>query len=254
MHLRYPLLSAAGALLALAGCRTQDSPAPDFGNAYYPVAVGTYRAYQVVDTAWNNYVRTVGTPYQLREAITGTYADAAGQLAYRVERARRATAADAWVADSTFALSVSTNAVVLNRGNKRTVEAVFPARTGRIWNFNAFNGFSKDTTGSDSVNAETRSYRRVGVPHTTPVLGGPARAYPTTATAVDTALNRSDVYADNLYYLRTYQQVFAKGVGPVLRRRRRFEYTSGTGGAVPVAGQVFKGYIHRETLIDAGNL
>ncbi|AWM31823.1 hypothetical protein [Hymenobacter nivis] len=249
MRLRYPLLSAAGALLALAGCRTQDSPAPDLGNTYYPVAVGTYRAYQVVDTTWNNYVRTVGTPYQLREAITGTYADAAGQLAYRVERARRATTADAWVADSVFALSVSLNAVVLNRGNKRTVEAVFPARTGRIWNFNAFNNNSADT-----VNADTRSYRRVGAPYTTAVPGGTARAYPTTATAVDTALNNTNVYEDNLYYLRTYQQVLAQGVGPVLRRRRRFIYTGGTSGALPVPGQVFAGYIHRETLIDAGNL
>lgn len=249
MHLRYALLSAAGALLVLAGCRNQDSPAPDFGNTYYPVAVGTYRAYQVVDTTWNNYVRTVGTPYQLREAITGTYADAAGQLAYRVERARRVTAADAWVADSTFALSVSVNAVILNRGNRRTVEAVFPVRTNRIWNFNAFNNNSADT-----VNADTRSYRRVGTPYTTAVLGGPARAYPTTATAVDTALNRPNIYEDNLYYLRTYQQVLAQGVGPVLRRRRRFEYTGGSGGALPVAGQVFRGYVHRETLIDAGNL
>lgn len=249
MHSRYALLGAAGALLALAGCRSQDSPAPDLGNAYYPVAVGTYRAYQVVDTTWNNYVRTVGTPYQLREAITGTYADAAGQLAYRVERARRATAADAWAADSVFALSVGPNAVVLNRGNRRTVEAVFPARTGRIWNFNAFNNNSADT-----VSATTRSYRRVGAPYTTAVLGGPARAYPATATAVDTALNNTNVYEDNLYYLRTYQQVFAQGVGPVLRRRRRFVYTGGTSGAVPVPGQVFAGYVHRETLIDAGTL
>lgn len=249
MRLRYPLLSAAGALLALAGCRTEDSPAPDLGTDYYPVAVGTYRAYQVVDTAWNNYVRSVGTPYQLREAITGTYTDAAGQPAYRVERARRATAADAWVADSVFALSVGPNAVVLNRGNRRTVEAVFPARTGRIWNFNAFNNNSADT-----VNADTRSYRRVGAPYATAVPGGPARAYPATATAVDTALNRPNIYEDNLYYLRTYHQVFAQGVGPVLRRRRRFVYTGGSSGALPVPGQVFAGYVHRETLIDAGTL
>lgn len=245
------LLSTAGALLA--GCTNKDSAAPDLGNDYYPVAVGTYRAYQVSDTTWYNAQATAVPLYQVREAITGTYTDAAGQLAYRVEHARRATAADAWVPDSAFALSVSTNAVVLNRGNRRTVEAVFPVRENYLWNFNAYQGFSNKTA-ADTVNAENRRYNRVGQPLAVPVAGGTPRSYDATASVDDTG----QAVDDNACDLRSYQQVLARGIGPVLRRRvsLNFRVNDPVTGTSCVRGgyRATSGAIHRETLIDAGKL
>lgn len=252
MRLPYTIaiLSAAGALL-LAGCGNKDAAAPDLGNDYYPVAVGTYRAYQVNDTLWNNSQFTVPAPYQVREAITGTYTDAAGQLAYRVEHARRAAAAAAWVADSTFALSVSTNAVVLNRGNRRTVEAVFPVRENYLWNFNAYRGFSS-LSAADTVNAENRRYNRVGQALTVPVAGGPARSYAATASVDDAGPAAT---ANNQCTLLGYQQVLAKGVGPVLRRRVNLSFqVPGSGICVRNGYRATSGAVHRETLIDAGQL
>lgn len=242
-------LSAAGALL-LAGCGNKDSAAPDLGNDYYPVAVGTYRAYQVNDTVWNNSQSVVPAPYQVREAITGTYTDAAGQLAYRVEHARRATATDAWAPDSTFALSVTANAVVLNRGNKRTVEAVFPVRENYLWNFNAYQGFSS-LSAADTVNAKNREYHRVGQDLAVPVPGGPARSYAATASVDDAGL----AAANNQCTLLGYQQVLAKGVGPVLRRRVNLSFqVPNTGTCVRNGYRASSGAVHRETLIDAGKL
>lgn len=243
------LLSTAGALL-LAGCSNKDAAAPDLGNDYYPVAVGTYRAYQVNDTLWNNSQFTVPAPYQVREAITGTYTDAAGRPAYRVEHARRATATGAWAPDSTFALSVSANAVVLNRGNKRTVEAVFPVRENYLWNFKAYQGFSS-LSAADTVNAENRRYNRVGQALTVPVAGGTARSYPATASVDDANL----AAADNQCTLLGYRQVLAKGVGPVLRRRVNLSFqVPNTGTCVRTAYRASSGAVHRETLIDAGQL
>ncbi len=242
------ILSAAGALL-LASCGNKDSAAPDLGNDYYPVEVGTYRAYQVSDSLWDNSQLTVPPTYQVREAITGTYADAAGQPVYRVEHARRAAAADAWAPDSTFALSVSPNAVVLNRGNRRTVEAVFPVRENYLWNFNAYQGFSS-LSAADTVNAQNRRYNRVGQAMSVPVPGGPARSYPATASIDDAG----QAAADNNCDLRSYQQVLAKGVGPVLRRRVSLSFQALGGVCVRVGYQATSGAVHRETLIDVGKL
>ena len=252
MHLPYTstivLLSAAGALLA--GCSNKDSAAPDIGNDYYPVEVGTYRAYQVADTLWNNAQATVPATYQVREAITGTYTDATGQPVYRVEHARRATAADAWVPDSTYALSVSVNAVVLNRGNKRTVEAVFPVRENYLWNFNAYQGFSS-ISAADTVNAQNRRYNRVGQALAVAVPGGSARSYAATASVEDDGL----AAADNQCTLLGYRQVLARGVGPVLRRRVNLSFqVPSTGTCARMAQGANSGAVHRETLIDAGKL
>ena len=250
MRVLYPIILLGTAAALLAGCSNKDSAAPDLGNDYYPVAVGTYRTYQVSDTAWANAQATAGPLYQVREAVTGTYPDAAGQPAYRVEHARRATAADAWVPDSTFALSVGPNAVVLNRGNRRTVEAVFPVRENYLWNFNAYQGFSNKTA-ADTVNAQNRRYSRVGQPLAVPVAGGTPRSYDATAS-VDDAGQAVD---DNACALRSYQQVLARGVGPVLRRRVNLSFqVPGAGACVRVGYQATSGAIHRETLIDAGKL
>ncbi|MFD1469552.1 hypothetical protein ACFQ48_15090 [Hymenobacter caeli] len=254
MRLLYTIMAAAstaGALL-LAGCSNKDAAAPDLGNDYYPVVVGTYRAYQVNDTVWANAVAAVPAPYQVREAITGTYTDAAGQLAYRVEHARRATASAAWAPDSTFALSVTPNAVVLNRGNRRTVEAVFPVRENYLWNFNAYQGFSSITLPpADTVNAQNRRYDRVGQALTVPVAGGTARAYDATATVSDAGA----AAADDQCNLVGYQQVLARGVGPVLRRRVSLSFqVPGAGACVRNGYRATSGAVHRETLIDAGKL
>lgn len=71
---------------------------------------------------------------------------------------------------------------------------------------------------------------------------------PTTTTT-----NEGLAQADDAYYVNTYQQVFAKGIGPVFRRRRRYSnfYLNSSGGTVTfVPKSYFFGYSRRETLIE----
>ena len=145
---------AIGAFLsvgALAGCKNTTEALPDLGRGYYPLAVGNTWTYAVRDSVWSaaNLASLTSIPmatsFQLRETITEVFADAAGQPAYRLVRARRAAATANWVDDSVFTISAAGSALILNRGNTRTVELIFPPRTGRSWNLNAFNNNYNDT-------------------------------------------------------------------------------------------------------------
>ena len=251
--LALPGLLAVG--LAAGSCQNTTEAVPDLGRDYYPVAVGNYWVYAVRDTIWsaatqaNPHSTPRDSSYQLRETITETFTDAVGQSAYRLVRAKRANATAAWVNDSVFTLSVLPSALVLNRGNARTVELIFPPREGRTWNFNAFNNNYNDT-----MKAETRQFTVVGKPF---ITGGgnstiPAVAYPVTLTTANTNA------ASEASQLRrvSYQQVYAQGIGLVFRRRVNFAFLNYTDTSSPGFPQVFppgaytSGFTRRETLID----
>lgn len=254
--MRRPTGLAVGVLLtaaAVAGCQNTTQAVPDPGRGYYPLAVGNTWTYAVRDSVWS--VASQATPtstatatsFQFRETIAEIFSDAAGQPAYRLVRARRATAADNWVDDSVFTISAPGSALVLNRGNTRTVELLFPPRPGRSWNLNAFNNNYNDT-----ITAETRQYSAVGQPFTTSGgnTGLPAVAYANTISTANTGMATESSLLRHV----SYQQVYAQGVGPVSRRRDNkasFTYTSST----PPYNQIFppgaftRAFTRRETLV-----
>ncbi|HEX8330464.1 MAG TPA: hypothetical protein VF629_23230 [Hymenobacter sp.] len=251
---RLAMATTAVALsLAFAGCKDAVDTPPESDVSYYPVAVGNFWVYAVADTTWSlasQFTPSVatGTAYQFREMITGQFTDAAGKVAYRMVRSRRENAAGAWRDDSVFVLSATPQFVALNRNNSRTVELVFPVRAGRSWNFNAFNNDLNDT-----ITAETRQYSAVKAAFTTGggTSGLPPMSYPETVTTTNTG----EATENSLLKRTGYQQVFAKGVGPVLRRRFNFaffNYTSSGGSQVYPANSYFSAFTRRETLIEYG--
>jgi hypothetical protein len=243
-------------MAGVGGCKNDSVPAPETGAEYYPIAVGNYWTYAVVDTVWSqasgsgttlvNSMPT-RTDYQFKETITGTFVDAAGKTAYRMVRAVKMPPATDFTNDSVFVLSSPGPFVALNRNNARTVELVFPLREGRSWNFNAFNNNLNDT-----ITAETRQYSRVGQPFTLPAaVGAPAVTYPLTLTTTNTGAAAENSLVKRL----SYQQVFAKGVGPVFRRRVNlspYTYVAQGGNQVYPPNAYVSGFSRRETLIEYG--
>jgi hypothetical protein len=248
LRFRYSTTSKAAAILAilasaalLNSCRNE-SVTPNPVADYYPLEVGTYRAYAVSDTTWTKGVATA-TSYQLREAITQQYADAAGQPAYRILRARRANSTAAWADDSVFVVQPLSQSITLTRDNVRTIELIYPLTASKTWR-----KYSFTTTRGDSVRAFDPTVDR---PFTTP--GTAPKTYDLTATVRDVepvALN------DGLYRQAGYLQIFAQGTGPVLRRRYSYQtfiaQNNGSQTLTPGVRQV--GFSRLEVLIDSGKL
>lgn len=233
------LLLAAPALLA--GCHHDAlvAPAPD---DYFPLTLNTYRSYAVTDSVWRLGVLSVSS-FQLREVVREQFADAAGRPAYRLVRARRAAAGAAWVDDSVLLVQPLPRAVVLTRDNVRTVELIYPAQAGKAWPKYAFT-----TTRGDSVRAFDGA---VGQAFTTP---GPA---PQTYAATATVRDQLPVEAnDGLYRRSGLRQVYARGVGLVLRRRYSYSTftTDAIGVQTPTPGRVQNGAARYEVLLETGTL
>jgi hypothetical protein len=232
-------------VVAVAGCENETETVEPTDTSYYPLEVGQFRIYEVSDTLWNNYVRQPQPRFQFRERVEEKFTDASGRPAYRVVRARRNTPTDAWRTDSVLVVSPSAANVLVTRNNRRTVELVYPVRTGYYWNLNAFNE-------QNSVDKVDYHYKQVGGPFTTTSSTGLAITYPKTVT---TGLRETDAeeggeYINAFYYFR-YRQVYASGVGPVYRSRRRFIYCP-PGNCVPDPTRPFAGSTRTEVLIESG--
>ena len=247
---------AVALTLGFTGCKDKAEPAPETGADYYPIAVGNYWVYAVNDTTYSpvggsgaNFTPSVATAkaYQFRETITEVFTDAAGQKAYRLVRSKLLPPATTYRDDSVFVLSATPQFVALNRNNTRTLELIFPVRDGRSWNLNAFNNNFNDT-----ITAETRQYSRVRQPYTTGGIAGiAAKTYASTVTTTNTGAATEN----SLIKRQGYQQVFAKGVGPVFRRRFYFvnyNYPDSKGNQVYPPGAYTSAFTRSETLISYG--
>ncbi|NML64263.1 hypothetical protein HHL22_03495 [Hymenobacter sp. RP-2-7] len=249
-------LGAAGlaAALALGSCRHESVVVPAYSD-YYPLTLGAYRSYVVQDSTWKAGKVTT-TQYQLRERVSEQFSDAAGLPAYRLVRSRRADASAAWTDDSVLVVQPLPRALLLTRSNVRTVEMIYPPVAGKGWNQYALtvNGQAATYQFVDTVTNLTRRYGpSVGGAYTTPAAGpAAAKAYATTATVLDilpVGLN------DGIYRRSGYQQVFALGTGPVLRRRYYYElFTTGSGGQQTPTSSIQNGTSRRETLLETGTL
>ncbi|PJJ60396.1 hypothetical protein [Hymenobacter chitinivorans] len=240
------LLPVAGTLI-LAGCQNDSVPGLQSGADYFPLEVGRYRIYAVADTLWANYQRTPSS-YQFRETITDQINDATGQPGYRIVRARRVLPTDAWRDDSVMFVAATDHALLLTRNNRRTVELVFPVRKDRVWNMNAFNSL-------DTVAAENRYYQNVGETFQSQ-FGGKTYSYNQTLTTALTEDNRNG--QNNAVYRSTYDQVYAQGVGPVYRARRRYIYCADQDVGTSICGRsntrIYRGQARVEVLIEQGKL
>ncbi|WP_324679365.1 hypothetical protein [Hymenobacter sp. GOD-10R] len=244
--LRYGFVGAGLLALAVTACKTETEPGLEAGTDYYPVEVGTYRTYNVIDSTWNNNVIGV-TRFQFRERITESFTDAAGQLAYRVVRSKRNATTDAWQDDSVMLVNPSAQTVLLTRNNRRTVELVFPVQEGTSWNRDAYNTL-------DTVTFQNRSYKRAGQPFDI-ITNGQPRHYDQTVTTDDSGVNSyGQIIDDGIRQVAKYRQVYARGVGLVYRVRRRYQYCPSSGNCSPNKSYIYLGRVRSETLVDSGRL
>lgn len=258
MKQRLPILflTIAGLGSLLGSCRHDTEVAPDY-RSYFPLEVGSFRSYAVQDSTWTAGKVSVNQ-FQVREVVTEQFTDAAGQPAYRLTRARRADASQAWTDDSVLVVQPLARALLLTRSNVRTVELIYPPVPGKGWNQYAFtvNGQAQTYQFPDTVTNITRRYGSapVGASYTVPAAGAaPAVSYPATVMVRDSlplGLN------DGILRRSGYQQVFAQGVGPVLRRRFYYQTFTRTSNGMenPTPGVVQDGSSRRETLLATGKI
>ncbi len=109
------------------------------GYQYYPIEVGSYRIYDVVDVHFPFIGDSDTTQYQLKELVQGIYRQEREDTAYYLHRFSRSHHEDEWQLDSIWTVRKSPRNIVVVENNTPVIKLIFPVSIGASWDSNAMN-------------------------------------------------------------------------------------------------------------------
>lgn len=127
-------------LFMLFSCKKEDGEMPEDGYNYFPLDVGLYTVFNVVEIDIDAAVSRYDTSrYQLKEKLHSVYTDNTGTPCIRVERYKRVSDSLSWqISDVWYFYRNERNAQKVEE-NMRYIRLVFPLDPNVIWNGNAMN-------------------------------------------------------------------------------------------------------------------
>ena len=125
-------------LLLLVGCHSQDIRPKGAAADYFPLRVGAFWVYDVLETLISEVSGQTGSVYELKVVVSDSIL-ATGQVSYVMHRFKRTDASQAWTPIETWSSRKSQFQVVVQEANISYVKLAFPLVDGKSWNGNAFN-------------------------------------------------------------------------------------------------------------------
>ncbi len=125
-------------VICLSGCNETKDVGPDtLGLNFYPLNLGEYRVYDVVEI---NYLITGfdTAVYQLRETIFDTI-QSENRTTYLLRRDIRPDVLSEWESDSVWSVSRTDNYLAITENNIPFIKLTFPVTAGREWDGNSLN-------------------------------------------------------------------------------------------------------------------
>ena len=125
-------------LLLLVGCQSRNIQPKSTGTLYFPLKVGAFWIYSVVETSITQLGGQTNTMYQLKLLLTDSAA-ASGAITYVMQRFKRADASQPWSSIATWSARKEPFQAVVQEGNIPYVRLAFPLTEGKTWDGNALN-------------------------------------------------------------------------------------------------------------------
>jgi hypothetical protein len=199
------------------------------GANYMPLKKGKYLIYDVDSTVYDVLSETDHTvdttsgkvSFQLKELIADTLKDARGRQSYKIERYRRATAADEWLLKDVWYVTQDGNSIERVEENQRFVKLVLPISGGTFFNSAKYlDPYAEITIGNETIK---QAYLQWGTDTIYTKIDKPAtvlnRTFDSTVTV--TYVKNKDQIVDHRYY----SEIYARNVGMIYKR---FELTATT--------------------------
>lgn len=202
-----------GFVLSLLSCeKTPDNfILGDEGYDYFPLEVGKYIIYDVDSTVYDPTGDTsvYSSKTIVKEVVTDTLRDNAGNLLYKLERFERSAGTLPWQVKKVFTASVQGDQAIVKEDNLRFIKLTFPVRKNESWNGNVFFDPSLVVTvaGESLEMFKSWSYK-VENTGTAVTIGDFDFENVTTVREAD---------SENLIELRVSRSQYARGIGLVYR-------------------------------------
>ncbi len=147
-NLQYRLIFPPGkivlfAVFLLTGCESNYLE-PDenmLGLSYYPLNIGSFRIYEVMDTRYTVQNESDSTFYYLKEVVKDTFINQEGGLSYYIYRYTRTHDTLSWEKNPVHVwVTRKTDTNLINYEESIPfVKLIFPVKSGLSWNGNALN-------------------------------------------------------------------------------------------------------------------
>lgn len=140
-------------VLLVWGCNTTtiNPDLKSLGYSYYPLDVGQFLIYDVRVITWSAF-GTDTAAYVLKETITGTFQDDAGNMNYVLVREIKPNGNAIFSEDSIWSTYKTEYNAVLNKGGNLVIPIVFPVSNGISWDANSLSARSVDEYEFNDVN------------------------------------------------------------------------------------------------------
>ena len=124
---------------------------PDFQYEYFPIEIGSWLEYEVVDiTHTSSGSDTLN--YFLKEVKTNEFIDNEGEVSQRLERYWKFEINDEYVVKDIWYSKITNTTAEKVEENKRYTKLIFPIKFGAYWDGNAYNSFVEWEYEYDSIN------------------------------------------------------------------------------------------------------
>ncbi len=184
-----------------------DSVSPIASEEYFPLKVGMQWIYNVEET---NTLRNLcdddgvtNSTYELKVAITDSFANGEGGTTYVMERSKRTQPTAPWTPAGTWSAQRRGTKLIMNESNVLYVKLVLPCVDGISWNGNEFN------TQIQLSNSNVDMYQMVSVHE--PYTLSASQSYAKSVTVIQ---NKEE---GNILYRDARKEVYALGVGLVYK-------------------------------------
>lgn len=200
-------------LISLAACSNNDDLDPIdevLSSEFFPLELGHTTTYQIEETIFNKRSQTKETlVYQLKEEITDSFIDDAGNTVFTIDRSMRPGATNGWTYQNSWQALISANQAIRIEENRRYIKLRLPVIKDDEWDGNAlFDDSDPITISGDPIDYYKNWSSKLLSTNSTETVGG--QSY-------------TDVYSvsladyENKLELRSGKEYYAQGIGLIYR-------------------------------------
>lgn len=195
-------------LVGLLSCNKTKNVELQYPDAqrYFPLNVGDFVVYDVIDTTYLFGNSKEGKKYQLKVKIAEKLVDKSVLAKYTIERYKRNSTTDSWTLDSLWFVSYSNQKeIIMYEANKPFVKLISPIKSSTEWNGNKYN----------TLNEELYAYKNIEKPY-------PSASYSLFDSTV-TVMQNQDF--DNAIGYSYKYEVYAKNIGLIYKYFNEYRYS-----------------------------
>jgi len=137
-------------IFLLSSCLKPTNQLPEFHYEYFPVQIGSWIEYEVVDITHTS-LGSDTLNYFLKEIKSIEFIDNEGEVSQRIERYWKFDITDEYVVKDIWYSKITTTTAESVEENNRYTKLIFPVKHGAYWDGNAYNSFNEWEYEYDSI-------------------------------------------------------------------------------------------------------